>query len=133
MLSSQSSCRDAAPCFRPGRRLSMFLSLFTAGSGSAGSWQGPSAGSASRTSARWRSSSSPRSGSSNTFTGEVVHEFTLDNFRTLLENDVYRQITLRTVGDAVAVTIADAILALPIAYYMARVALPRVRAAPRHR
>ena len=61
------------------------------------------------------------------FTGEVVHEFTLDNFRTLAENDVYRQITLRTVGVAAAVTLADALLAFPIAYYMARVASPRMR------
>jgi putative spermidine/putrescine transport system permease protein len=61
------------------------------------------------------------------FTGEVVHDYTLDNFRTLVENDVYRQITLRTVGVAAAVTVADAVLAFPIAYYMARVASPRMR------
>ncbi|MGH3065897.1 MAG: ABC transporter permease, partial [Gaiellaceae bacterium] len=61
------------------------------------------------------------------FTGEVVHDYTLDNFRTLVENDVYRQITLRTVGVATAVTVADAVLAFPIAYYMARVASPRMR------
>jgi putative spermidine/putrescine transport system permease protein len=60
------------------------------------------------------------------FTGEVVRDLTLDNFRTLVENDVYRQITLRTVGVAAAVTVADALLALPIAYYMARVASPRM-------
>jgi putative spermidine/putrescine transport system permease protein len=59
----------------------------------------------------------------------VVHEFTLDNFRTLVQEPVYRTITLRTVGTAAAVTITDAILAFPIAYYMARVATPRVRAA----
>ncbi|HEU0247011.1 MAG TPA: ABC transporter permease [Gaiellaceae bacterium] len=61
------------------------------------------------------------------FTGEVVHDYTLDNFRTLVENDVYRQITLRTVGVAAAVTVADAVLAFPIAYYMARIASPRMR------
>jgi putative spermidine/putrescine transport system permease protein len=61
------------------------------------------------------------------FTGEIVREYSLDNFRTLLENDVYRQITLRTVGVAAAVTIADIILAFPIAYYMARIASPRMR------
>jgi len=61
------------------------------------------------------------------FTGEIVREFTLDNFRTLWETDVYRRITFRTVGLAAAVTITDAVLALPIAYYMARVASPRTR------
>jgi putative spermidine/putrescine transport system permease protein len=61
------------------------------------------------------------------FTAEVVHEYGLDNFRTLVESDVYRQITLRTVGIAAAVTLTDAVLAFPIAYYMAKVASPRVR------
>jgi putative spermidine/putrescine transport system permease protein len=56
-----------------------------------------------------------------------VHEYGLQNFRTLVENDVYRAITIRTVGIAAAVTVADAILAFPIAYYMARVATPRTR------
>ena len=61
------------------------------------------------------------------FTGEIVRAFTLDNFRTLWEADVYRRITLRTVGLAAAVTVTDALLALPIAYYMARVASRRTR------
>ena len=61
------------------------------------------------------------------FTSEVVRDLSLDNFRTLLEQDVYRTITIRTVGLAAAVTVTDALLALPIAYYMARVASPRTR------
>jgi putative spermidine/putrescine transport system permease protein len=40
---------------------------------------------------------------------------------------VYRNIALRTIGIAVAVTLTDALLAFPIAYYMARVASPRTR------
>jgi len=59
----------------------------------------------------------------------VVHDYSLDNFRTLVEEPVYRTITLRTVGTAAAVTVTDAVLAFPIAYYMARIATPRVRAA----
>ena len=59
----------------------------------------------------------------------VVHDYSLDNFRTLVEEPVYRAITLRTVGTAAAVTVTDAVLAFPIAYYMARIATPRVRAA----
>ena len=62
-----------------------------------------------------------------TFTGQVVQDYGLDNFRTLVENDVYRQIALRTVLIAAAVTVTDAILAFPIALYMARFASRRVR------
>jgi putative spermidine/putrescine transport system permease protein len=61
------------------------------------------------------------------FTAEVVHDTGLQNFRTLLESDVYRHITVRTVGIAAAVTLTDALLAFPIAFYMAKVASPRVR------
>jgi putative spermidine/putrescine transport system permease protein len=63
----------------------------------------------------------------NEFTSEVVHTFTLDNFRTLWERDVYRDVAWRTIKMAALVTIADAVLAFPIAYYMARVASPRTR------
>ena len=63
----------------------------------------------------------------NSFTSEVVHTWTLDNFRRILEQDVYRDVAWRTVKMAAAVTIADAVLAFPIAYYMARVAAPRRR------
>jgi putative spermidine/putrescine transport system permease protein len=61
------------------------------------------------------------------FTAEVVHDTGLQNFRTLLESDVYRHITVRTVGIAAAVTLTDALLAFPIAFYMAKVASPRAR------
>jgi len=61
------------------------------------------------------------------FTAQVVHELSFANFRTLWDSDVYRTITIRTVGIAAAVTLTDAIIAFPIAYYMARIATPRVR------
>jgi putative spermidine/putrescine transport system permease protein len=61
------------------------------------------------------------------FTSEVVHTFTLDNFRDLWEREVFRDVTWRTVRMAALVTIADAVLAFPIAYYMARVASRRTR------
>ncbi len=63
-----------------------------------------------------------------TFSGEVVQGFSLDNFRTLIEGDVYHSIVLRTVLIAAAVTVTDALLAFPIAFYMAKVARPRIRA-----
>jgi putative spermidine/putrescine transport system permease protein len=61
------------------------------------------------------------------FSGKVIPEFSLDAFQTLLTNDVYRTITLRTLGIAVAVTITDILLGFPIAYYMARIASRRTR------
>jgi putative spermidine/putrescine transport system permease protein len=63
--------------------------------------------------------------SQNAFTGEVERVWTLDNFRTLFTEDVYRTITLRTIGVAVLVTVVDALLAIPIALFMAKVASPR--------
>jgi putative spermidine/putrescine transport system permease protein len=63
----------------------------------------------------------------NTFTAEIVHTFTLDNFRQIFEQDVYREVAWRTITMAALVTAADAVLAFPIAYYMARVASPRTR------
>lgn len=61
------------------------------------------------------------------FSGVVVKQFTLQNFQKLLEDQVYRTITIRTVGIALAVTVTDVILAFPIAYYAARMATSRSR------
>jgi putative spermidine/putrescine transport system permease protein len=61
------------------------------------------------------------------FTGTVVYEPGLQNFERLASTEVYRTITVRTLGIAAAVTITDALIAFPIAYYMARVASPRTR------
>lgn len=62
-----------------------------------------------------------------TFTAEIVRDVSLTNFRTLLDVDVYRTITIRTVGIAAAVAVADIVLSFPLAYYAARFATPRVR------
>jgi putative spermidine/putrescine transport system permease protein len=64
----------------------------------------------------------------NPFTGEVERTWTLDNFRTLFTVDVYRTITLRTLGVALTVTVVDALLAIPIALFMAKVASRRWKA-----
>ena len=61
----------------------------------------------------------------NSFTGQVERTWTLDNFRTLLTEGVYRTITLRTIGVAALVTVVDAVLAIPIALFMAKVASRR--------
>jgi len=61
------------------------------------------------------------------FTGKVVTEPSLENYKTIFTSEVYRTITMRTVGIAAAVTITDALIAFPIAFYMARVAGTRKR------
>jgi putative spermidine/putrescine transport system permease protein len=65
----------------------------------------------------------------NSFTGNLVHTWTLANFKTLIDDPTYRTIALRTIGIAAAVTVTDAVLAFPFAYYAARLARPRVRSA----
>ena len=61
------------------------------------------------------------------FSGEIVKQPTFDNFKLLRENDVYRTIAFRTIGIAALVTVTDALLALPIAFFMAKVASRRMR------
>jgi putative spermidine/putrescine transport system permease protein len=61
-------------------------------------------------------------------TGRVVHTFTLDNLARLVDQPTYRIVAVRTVLFAATVTVVDAVLAFPIAYYMARVASRRSRA-----
>ena len=63
-----------------------------------------------------------------TFTGQVVHTWSLDNFRELWHGSIYRTVALRTVLLAAAVTVTDALLAFPFAYFMARLAGPKLRA-----
>ncbi|MEO6058655.1 MAG: ABC transporter permease [Candidatus Limnocylindria bacterium] len=65
---------------------------------------------------------------SDSFTGKVnPFDWSLDAFVQIFSNDVYRTIAVRTLGMAVLVTVTAALLAFPIAYYMARVASPRMR------
>jgi putative spermidine/putrescine transport system permease protein len=59
--------------------------------------------------------------------GEIEHALTLDNFKQIVEEPVYRSIAGRTIGIAALVTVTDALLAFPLAFYMAKVATPRVR------
>ncbi len=50
----------------------------------------------------------------------VQRSFTLENFRTLITNDLYPRVLFRTVAIAALVTIADLILAFPVAYFIAK-------------
>jgi putative spermidine/putrescine transport system permease protein len=60
--------------------------------------------------------------------GEVTQSFSLENFETLFNEPVYRDIAGRTILIAALVTVTDAILAFPIAFYMAKLASRRGKA-----
>jgi putative spermidine/putrescine transport system permease protein len=64
----------------------------------------------------------------NAFTGNVIQEPSLENFTTILTQPVYRDVALRSIAVAAAVTVIDALIALPMAFFMAKVASPRSRA-----
>src|SRR4051795_2675116 len=59
--------------------------------------------------------------------GELIKGFTFDNYKELWNTDVYRTVAFRTIGIASAVTVTDALLAFPIAFYMAKIASPRAK------
>jgi putative spermidine/putrescine transport system permease protein len=63
----------------------------------------------------------------NDLTGNIVYQWTWANFSQIFTQSVYGTIILRTVIMAVLVTLTDAILALPFAFFMAKVALHRTR------
>src|SRR5215467_5799278 len=63
----------------------------------------------------------------NPFTTNIERVWTLKNLTTIFSSSAYRVIILRTVGMAAAVTLGDAVVAFPFAYYMARVASSRTR------
>jgi len=67
---------------------------------------------------------------SDSFTAEIVHTWTLDQYRVIfsLSDPTYLRIAGRTIAMAAAVTVTDAILAFPLAFFMAKVAGRRVRA-----
>jgi len=58
----------------------------------------------------------------NVFTTNIVQVWNLDNFQVIVSDPTYRLIIGRTLILAVLVTVTDAILAFPFAYFMARVA-----------
>jgi putative spermidine/putrescine transport system permease protein len=62
------------------------------------------------------------------FSGKIVHSWTLTNFETLFNVSAYRTIALRTVGIAAAVTVTDILLAVPFAFCAARIAPKRLQA-----
>jgi putative spermidine/putrescine transport system permease protein len=65
--------------------------------------------------------------STNSFTGAVVRKFTTDNLVRVLTDETFRAVTIRTVGVALAVTVLCAVLAVPLALFMAKYASPTLR------
>ena len=61
------------------------------------------------------------------FTGSVNHNFSIGNFQQLFGDPVYRTIAIRSILVALSATLFDAILAIPIAFYVAKVIKPRFR------
>ncbi|MFM2202788.1 MAG: hypothetical protein RL673_447, partial [Actinomycetota bacterium] len=62
-----------------------------------------------------------------TFTSKVIREFTLENFFDVFTDRAYFNVTIRTLMVAISVTIICAIIAIPMAFFMARIAKPRSR------
>ena len=62
------------------------------------------------------------------FTAKVIPELTLATYRQLFTQPANIDIVVRTITMAVAVTIASAVIAFPLANYMARYAGPRMKA-----
>jgi putative spermidine/putrescine transport system permease protein len=66
---------------------------------------------------------------SNSFTAEIEHTWTFANYRTIFSTaNPYLHIAGFTLKMAAGVTVTDAILAFPLAFFMARVASRRTRA-----
>jgi len=63
------------------------------------------------------------------FTGKLTHEFTWSNFHQVLTDPLFRTVTIRTVLVALGVTVIDAVIAVPLGLFMAKVAGPRLRLA----
>jgi ABC-type spermidine/putrescine transport system permease subunit I len=61
------------------------------------------------------------------FTGAITQTWTLDNIVTVVTGALYQAVTVRTLGVAALVTVIDIAIALPIAFYMAKVASRRVQ------
>jgi putative spermidine/putrescine transport system permease protein len=59
----------------------------------------------------------------------ITEQFGTSNYHELLNATVYRDIALRAIGVAALVTIIDVCLALPIAFFIAKIAKPRARTA----
>ncbi len=65
----------------------------------------------------------------NSLTGNIVYQWTWANFSQIFTQSVYGTIILRTVIMAALVTVTDAVIALPFAFFIAKIAQRRTRQA----
>jgi putative spermidine/putrescine transport system permease protein len=65
----------------------------------------------------------------NPLTTNIQRTWSLSNFQQIFTNSAYLSIIGHTVAMAAAVTVTDAVVAFPFAYYMARIAARRTRTA----
>ena len=61
------------------------------------------------------------------FTSQLIKEFSLDTVQDVFTSPVYRDLALRTIGIAVLVTAFCIVLGVPVAFYAAKVASLRTR------
>ena len=62
-----------------------------------------------------------------TFTSKIIRQFTLQNFIDIFSDRAYFNVTVRTLFVAICVTIICALIAIPMAFFIARVAKPKSR------
>lgn len=62
-----------------------------------------------------------------TFTSKIVRQFTLQNFIDVFTDRAYFNVTIRTLFVAICVTIICAVIAIPMAFFIARVAKEKSR------
>ncbi|HEY5121661.1 MAG TPA: ABC transporter permease [Acidimicrobiales bacterium] len=63
----------------------------------------------------------------NSLTSQIVYQWTWANFSQIFTQSVYGTIILRTLIMAILVTVTDALVALPFAFFLAKVAGARLR------
>jgi putative spermidine/putrescine transport system permease protein len=61
------------------------------------------------------------------FTSNVVHQFSTTNYHSLISDSIYHTVAVRTIVVAAAVTLIDALVAFPMAFFMSVVAPRRLR------
>jgi len=65
--------------------------------------------------------------STNSLTGNIIYQWTWSNFSQIFTQSVYHTIIVRTLLMAIAVTLTDAVIALPFAFFIAKIASRRTR------
>ena len=63
-----------------------------------------------------------------TFTSKIIREFTLENFIDVFTDRAYFNVTIRTLFVAICVTMICAVIAIPMAFFIARIAREKSRA-----